>query len=152
MVHSVRRLIGNLDHFCWLAPDPTLTVGTSRYVFLMVNAPEENVAADPHGKDGKAVRILKDNRVDGEVLGLERVHGWEPDKGAPCEVEAEVIMADVNGAEIPVLINEEVEDVDGVKSCAEEDRVGNVAVELVLVGDKRQVTSSVNIDFMRCAR
>jgi hypothetical protein len=35
-------------------------------------------------------------------------HEGEPDDVAPSEVEAEVVVGDVDGAEVPVLVDEEV--------------------------------------------
>jgi len=33
-----------------------------------------------------------------EVLLLQGVHGWQPDRITPCKVEAEVIVSDVDRA------------------------------------------------------
>jgi hypothetical protein len=50
-----------------------------------------------------------------------------------------VVVADVDGAKIPVFVDEEIDDVGGVENGRQEDGVGDVAVELVLVGDEREV-------------
>ena len=46
-----------------------------------------------------------------EVLRLCSVHEWEPHSIAPCEVETEVIMCDINSTEIPVFVPKKVENV-----------------------------------------
>lgn len=84
-------------------------------------------------------------RVPGEILRLQGVHEGEPDRGAPGEVKAEVVVADVDGAEVPVFVDEEVDDVDGVEEGGNEDRVCDMAVSLVLVGDEGEVAGSMSV-------
>jgi hypothetical protein len=44
-----------------------------------------------------------------------------------------MVVADVDGAEIPVFVDVEVDDVDAVEESAEKDGIGNEAMGLVLV-------------------
>jgi hypothetical protein len=50
-------------------------------------------------------------------------------------------MTDVNRAEVPIFIYEEIHDIDGVKDGSDHDGVGDVTVGLVLIGDEREITS-----------
>ena len=72
---------------------------------------------------------------------MESVDGWKPDDGPPRKVESKVIMTDVNRAEVPIFIYEEIHDIDGVKDGSDHDGVGDVTVGLVLIGDEREITS-----------
>jgi hypothetical protein len=48
-------------------------------------------------------------------LGLKCVDGWEPNYGSPGEVETKVIMANIDGAKIPIFVDKEIHHVDGVE-------------------------------------
>ncbi len=71
---------------------------------------------------------------------MESVHPGKPDKRSPCEVETKVVMADVNSAQIPVLVDEEVHNVNGVKESCYQDGVCDVAMNLILVCNEGEVT------------
>jgi hypothetical protein len=58
--------------------------------------------------------------IAGQVLGLQSVHGWEPDNRTPREVEPEVIVANINSPQVPVFINEEVQNVDRMEYVGDE--------------------------------
>jgi hypothetical protein len=45
-----------------------------------------------------------------------------------------MIVADVDGAEVPVFVDVEVDDVDAMEESAEENGIGDEAMGLVLVG------------------
>jgi len=47
-----------------------------------------------------------------------------------------MVVADVDGTEIPIFVDEEIYYVEGVESCGYNDGFGDEAVELVLVGDE----------------
>lgn len=46
-----------------------------------------------------------------KVLRLQGVHEWQPDTVAPCEVEAKMVVGNVDGAEVPVFMVEKVDNV-----------------------------------------
>lgn len=62
-----------------------------------------------------------------------------------------MVVADVNGAEVPVFVDEEVYDVDCVEDRGDDDRLGDEAVELVLVGHEGEVTEMKSILFKKRA-
>ncbi len=70
--------------------------------------------------------------MKGQVLDLQRVHGGQEGGGAPGEVEAEMVVADVDGAEVPALVHEEVDHVEGMEDVDDDDGVGDVAELAVL--------------------
>jgi hypothetical protein len=47
-----------------------------------------------------------------------------------------MVVTDVDGAEIPVFVDEEIYYVDGVEGCGDNDGFGDEAMELVLVCDE----------------
>lgn len=47
-----------------------------------------------------------------------------------------MLVADVDSAEVPVFVDEEINYVDSVKDGGNYDGIGDVSVELVLVGDE----------------
>ena len=51
-----------------------------------------------------------------------------------------MLMTDINGAEIPVLVDEEVNGIDTMEHCGNHDSVGDVAMKLILVGDEGEIT------------
>ena len=52
---------------------------------------------------------------------MKGVDSREPDKGSPCEIESEVIMANIDGPEIPIFVDEKVYHVYGMKNGRDQD-------------------------------
>lgn len=50
-----------------------------------------------------------------------------------------MVVTDVDGAEIPILVDEEVDNVDCVEGGADENGLGYKTVELILISDEREV-------------
>jgi hypothetical protein len=67
-----------------------------------------------------------------------------PEKGgvAPCEIEAEVIVGDVDSPDIPVFILEEVENIKEVEEVDENHGIGDISEGLMLVYHPREVDES----------
>lgn len=82
-------------------------------------------------------------RVAGKVLGFDGIQLRKKDYTVPGEVEAEVVVGDVDGADVPVFVEEEVEDVDCLEKV--DDCLGGAegAVGLVLVGGPGAVAGGV---------
>lgn len=130
---------GGADDLGGLAPDHALSVGRTDDIFLVVDGAEDEVAGEA---DGENKAELDRGQVDGvadEVVRLEGVQPGQPDGITPGEVEAEVVVGDINGAEVPVLVVEKVQDVGGVEQVQEDHRVGDIANLLVLGSGEGQV-------------
>ena len=114
MLHSIARLELGTDKTCFTAPNDTVTLGATYQILLMIHTAEKRVASNSRAKDqgGREPRELK--RMTCEILYLQRVHGWKPCGRAPGKIEAKVIMANVNGANVPILIDEKVDDIHGM--------------------------------------
>lgn len=95
------------------------------------------------------MEVREVNRILGEVLSLQGVDCGQPDDAAPREVESEMVVADVDGAEVPVFVDEEVEYVDCVESGGDDDGVGDKAMDLILVGYKRKITNTASAKVMK---
>jgi len=50
-------------------------------------------------------------------------------------------MADVDSAEIPILIDEEIHHIQTLKDGADNDRIGNIAMKLMLISNKGSVAA-----------
>lgn len=141
MFQSVLRPVLDAENFCFGAPYLALSLGSAAQVLLVINAPENGVPTDTSDGDCSSLQRRQDDWISGKILGLEGVHAGEPDDAAPCKIESEMIVADIDGAKIPIFVDEEVNHVDGVKSRGEKDRLGDVAMKLVLVCNERQITT-----------
>jgi hypothetical protein len=56
-----------------------------------------------------------------------------------------MVVADVDGAEIPVFIDEEVEYVDCVEDYGNNHGLGDEAMELILVGHEGEITEMMSV-------
>lgn len=52
-------------------------------------------------------------------------------------------MANIDGPQVPILVDEEVNNVDSVKECGYQNRIGDAPVKLVLVCNEGEVTASI---------
>ena len=84
------------------APDCGVAVGRSHDVFLMVGGPEYTVACEAEEGQEGSLPVGQVNGIAGKILGLDGVDGGDQGHGAPAQVVAEMVMADVDGAKIPV--------------------------------------------------
>lgn len=87
----------------------------------MVDGAEEDITADSCEKDCCSLDVRPYDWISGEVLGLKGVNGREPDKGSPCEIESEVVMANIDGPEIPILVYEKVYHIYGMEDGRDQD-------------------------------
>jgi hypothetical protein len=53
-----------------------------------------------------------------------------------------VIVAYIDGSEIPVFVNEEVHNVYGVENGRDQDRFGDVSMDLILISNEREVAGA----------
>ena len=97
------------------------------------------VARQTEEKRGCTAPPGKAYRVPGQVDTLESVHEGEPDCVTPSQVESKVVMSDVDCAQVPRLVEEEVYDVRSVQNIKENRRVTDEAEVVVLLGGERQV-------------
>ena len=140
MLHPITRLELRTDEACFATPNDTIAFGATHKVLLVIHAAEKHVASDSKTKNHGSLEPRELKRVTCEILHLQRVHGRKPRGRAPGEVEAKVVMANVNGANVPILVDEEVDDVDGVQNVSNDDGVGDVAISSVLESGKGDVT------------
>jgi hypothetical protein len=61
------------------------------------------------------------------------------DHRTPRQVESEMIMAHVNGAEVPIFVNKKIHDIDCLEDEADYDGFGDVTMKLMLVRNERSV-------------
>jgi hypothetical protein len=58
-----------------------------------------------------------------------------------------VIVTYIDGSEIPVFVNEEVHNVYGVENRRDQDRFGDVSMDLILISNEREVTGTELVYF-----
>ena len=108
----------------------------------MVYGTENQIASKAEEKSAHKTPPGQAYRVPGQVDTLESIHEGEPDRVAPSQVEPKVIMSDVDCAQVPRLIEEEVYDICPVQNIEENHRVADVAEVVILLGGERQVNQS----------
>ena len=97
-----------------LPPNHAIALRPSYQILLVIDATKQNVPPNPEAEDERSRGPGEVDGVAREILDLQGVHGRQPGRGTPGKVEAKVVVADVDGAYVPVLVDEEVDDVDGV--------------------------------------
>jgi hypothetical protein len=55
-----------------------------------------------------------------------------------------MVVADVDSAEVPVFVDEKVDNVDCVEDGCNDDGFSDEAVDLVLVGHEREITETIS--------
>jgi hypothetical protein len=108
-------------------------------VLLVVRAAENVVPQTENGENAGVTGEAEGEGVDGEIARLQTVDERHPSEVAEGEHEPEAIGGDVHGGQHGGFHVEGVEDVEGLEEGDENDRVGDVAVGLVLVRDECDV-------------
>jgi hypothetical protein len=63
-----------------------------------------------------------------------------------------VIVAYIDGSEIPVFVNEEVHNVYCVENGRDQDRFGDISMDLILISNEREVTGAELVHFFTNAK
>lgn len=136
---SVGGLVDGLDGPGGLAPDRHLALARAERGLLVVGQSEEGVAQDVHAQD--------EGHLDGrQVVGvvheeprLRGVDGEHPAGRTVGHEEAVVVVHDIERLRVPRLLPRPIDDVDHLEDLQEDHGVGQLAVELVLLGGVREV-------------
>ena len=137
---AVLRLVAAFNVIRLAAPDGAVPDRAARKAFLSVDGLEDGEAAETSCEDGEGGGRREGDRVAGEVLRLESVHCGQPGGGAPGEVEAEVVVLDVDCVDVPVFVGEEVDDVGCVEDVDYYYCVCYFVVQLVLECCEREIS------------
>lgn len=135
MRRAVRGLVRRADVLRGPPPDVTVAVRPAHAVLLVVDGPEEGVPCDTGEEDGCKIEGAGLDGVQAEVLCLEGVSCGEKAETPPGQVKAVVVVRDVDCAQVPGFVDEEVQDVKGLENGYENQRGRNMTVLLVLVGN-----------------
>lgn len=127
------------DVLSGLAPDVAFALVGTEVVLLSVDGAEDVVSGESESVDSNESGGGEINGVLHEEGRLERVEVGKPDKITVGEVITEVIVGNINGAEVPALVVEKVHNVNVVEDVQSNHRVGNVSNTLVLGSGKREV-------------
>lgn len=83
------------------APYLAVSVGATKYMFLVIHGAEYRVASQSQQEDRGCDNGTQLHGVPSQILRLERVGRRKENVGAPCEVVAVVLVADVDCMEVP---------------------------------------------------
>lgn len=103
MCFAIRSLISGADEAGLASPNHTIALGAADEVLLVVDGAKNDISSHSHRQYQRSMKPRQVDRMTGEILDLERVHGRKPRSRAPSEVEAEVIMTNIDGSKIPVV-------------------------------------------------
>ncbi len=133
------------DVFSLFAPDLALAVRAADQILLLIHDAEEHVASQASERDQSCAQRRQFDGVACEVLCLYAVYCGEPSRRAPGQVEAKMIVADVDGAKVPgssqpggslfapdialpVLVDEEIYNIDCMQDAGNDDGVRDEAM------------------------
>lgn len=115
----------------------------SESILLVVCGSEDVVANTLHRQYTSNTGETKMDREDGQVSTLQAVDKRQPDHITEGEHEPEAIVNDVYCGEDRRFHVQSIEDVESLEGGNEEDRVGDCAIQFVLVGDERKIEDDV---------
>ncbi len=101
MGETIFRLKRTSHILSLLSPDVAPAISTTNQVFLVIYRSEEYITSKPSGKGYRCSQRRQLDRVACKILRLQGVNCRQPDHGAPGQIEAEVVVAHVNGTEVP---------------------------------------------------
>lgn len=111
---SVGRAVGALDVGRLAAPDGAGSLCASEQVLLVVRGAEDVITSQTKEQNGRGVDVRElDGMVD-QVQALQRVEIRQPHTVSPAQHPSKVIMADVNGLQVPCLIPKEIQHINGL--------------------------------------
>lgn len=130
---AVRGLVGSCQKPGRFAPDEAAPSKSAEAVLLVVDSAEDKVACDLQSKDDGEIRRGGRGRVQAQVLALDSVGGRQEAKATSGEIKAVIVVGDVDGAQIPRIVDEKVNYIDDLQDGEEHQRRCNVTECLVLV-------------------
>lgn len=108
-------------------------------VLLRVGQAEDAITSSQDGTNSNQAESAKLLRMDGKVACLSRVHERQPNDISEAQHEPEAVSSDIHGSQDRWFHVNAVQNVDSLDGGDEEDRIGNIAVQTVLLGDEGAV-------------
>lgn len=102
---SIGSVVLGLDDLGLLSPDDAVSLGLTSEILLVVDKAEDDVSEGSGSEKDGSSHIGEIVGIAGKVLSLESVGSGQPDHGSPSKVESVVVVANVNGAEVPVRVS-----------------------------------------------
>lgn len=87
-------------------PNAALAISTTNQVFLVIYRSEEHITSESGCEYDRCAQRRQLDGVPCKILRLQCVNCWKPYYGAPGQVEAKVVVAHVNGTEVPGDVSE----------------------------------------------
>lgn len=130
---AVRSAVFASDELSLAAPDASFVLMGPNMVSLEIGLAEHGVAEESNGYQGSRLKRRKVCRVASQVLHLKSVESRQKGAVSPSKHESEVIMADVDCPEVPVLVVEEVDNIRGLEDENNQHRLSDMSQSLVLI-------------------
>ena len=136
MLFAVRSLVLGHNVLCGLAPYQalSLTKRRSEPVFFIVGNSENRISHQANAENNSQICLGDWGRVHAEILRLDGVRRGQKAETAPGEIEAVVVVGNVDGAQVPRLVDEEVSHIQDLEDGDKYQRRLDVAQSLILVG------------------
>lgn len=99
----------------WLAPYIATSVAGTYNVFLVVGGTENDVASETQDQSHYSIWRGEVLGIPSQVLALDCVNVRKRSHRAPAEIEAKVIVTNVEGFEVPGFVHEQIDHIDGVQ-------------------------------------
>lgn len=135
MRSTVRGLVRRANILRGLTPNETVSIGPAHAVFLIVYGPEQGIPCDAREEDGGEEKGTGVGGIKAEILCLESVGRGEEAEATPGQVEAVMIMSDIDSTEVPRLVDEKIQDVDQLEDGDEDQGRIYTTILLILIGD-----------------
>lgn len=115
----------------------------SKAVLLVIGGSENIISYGLEGEDTGNAFKAESERIDGEVAGLKAVESGKPGNVAKGEHETEPVPDTVDGGENGGFHVKAIKHVEHLEAGDEDDGIGYIAMDFVLVSDERQVENDV---------
>ena len=117
---SIGGVIFAADERSRFSPDSCISILSSNGISLVVGRAEHRIARETRGEQPESLHGRQVCWITSQILRLKRVESRKERGVAPSQHEAEMVMSDVHRASIPVFVEEEVDDVDGLENQDDE--------------------------------
>ena len=112
----------------------------------MISSSENSIAESGQSEDEGHLHVGQVDGVSVQVVGLHVVHEGEEDGITVAQHPAEVVVGNVDRAQVPVFIVEEVDDIGSLEEIDEDHAIGDIAVLLVLGAKEGEVDEGPSND------
>lgn len=134
--------VGALNVLRLLPPDPAVAIGTTEEVLLVVGHSEDEITQQAQHQDPYGMGCAQLDRVVNQIQTLQSIEVRQPNAVSPAQIPSKMIMADINGFQVPGFIPKEVQNINTLKDIDKDHGVCHFTIQLLLFGSKGKVDQS----------